>query len=168
MIYFDSAATTLQKPLAVPRAAAAAMTSLSSPGRGSYPAAARASVLLLSCREEAGDFFGVALPENVILTFNATHGLNIAVKTMVKPGSTVILSGYEHNAVTRPLASIPEVTVRNLQAPLFQPEVLLARLEQALRAGADGVLFPHVSNVFGYILPVKEISQLCRRYAHSR
>ena len=29
-----------------------------------------------------------------------THGLNIAIKTLAKPGGRVVLSGYEHNAVT--------------------------------------------------------------------
>lgn len=164
MIYFDSAATTLQKPYTVVQAVSAALTSLASPGRGGYPAAAKAASLLFTCREEAGALFGVPSPENVILTFNATHGLNIAVKSMVKPGHTVLITGYEHNAVTRPLATIPGVTVRNLRAPLFRPDLLLERLEQALRAGADGVLFPHVSNVFGYILPVSEMAALCRRY----
>ena len=164
MIYFDSAATTLQKPYTVPKAAAAAISTLASPGRGGYPAAARASALLLACREEAADLFGVPAPENVILTFNATHGLNIAVKSLVKPGHTVLITGYEHNAVTRPLASIPGVTVRNLRAPLFRPDVLLSRLERELRAGADGAIFTHVSNVFGYVLPIGEMAALCRRY----
>lgn len=164
MIYLDSAATTLQKPHTVPHAAAAAISALSSPGRGSYPAAERAAQLLFTLREEAADIFDVPSPENVILTFNATHGLNLAVRTLVKPGSTVLLSGYEHNAVTRPLHTIPGVTVRNLRPPLFRPDVLLTRLEQGLREGADAALFTHVSNVFGYILPIEEMAALCRRY----
>ena len=36
MIYFDSAATTLEKPQAVPSATAWAMGHLASPGRGGY------------------------------------------------------------------------------------------------------------------------------------
>ena len=40
MIYFDSAATTLQKPYTVVQAVSTALTSLASPGRGGYPAAA--------------------------------------------------------------------------------------------------------------------------------
>ena len=107
MIYFDSAATTLQKPPAVRRATGEAMATMASPGRGDYGPAARAAKTLLACREEAAALFQVAEPERVILTTSATHGLNIAIKTLVKPGSTVLLTGYEHNAVTRPLAAIP-------------------------------------------------------------
>lgn len=39
MIYFDSAATSFQKPAAVAAAVAEAMATMSSPGRGGYPAA---------------------------------------------------------------------------------------------------------------------------------
>ena len=38
MIYFDSAATTLQKPDAVPAAVAGAMSTMTTPGRGDHPA----------------------------------------------------------------------------------------------------------------------------------
>ena len=39
MIYFDSAATTLQKPETVPAAVAEAIRTMTTPGRGDYPAA---------------------------------------------------------------------------------------------------------------------------------
>ena len=43
MIYFDSAATSFQKPASVAAAMWEALASMSSPGRGGYPAAARAA-----------------------------------------------------------------------------------------------------------------------------
>ena len=43
MIYFDSAATTFQKPRTVADAMRDAMATMSSPGRGGYPAAMRAA-----------------------------------------------------------------------------------------------------------------------------
>ena len=36
--------------------------------------------------------------------------------------------------------------------------------EKALRGGADAAVFTHVSNVFGYILPVEELANLCKKY----
>lgn len=163
MIYLDSAATTFQKPPAVYRAVREAMASMTSPGRGTYGPAARASRTLLACREEAAALFQVAQPEGVVLTFNATHGLNIAVKSLVKPGARVLLSGYEHNAVTRPLATIPDLKVEVVRAPLFCPNLFLEDLERRLSAGVDVMICTHVSNVFGYILPMEEIAALCRR-----
>lgn len=135
MIYLDSAATTLQKPPAVYRAVRSAMATMTSPGRGTYGPAARASRTLLACREAAAALFQVDQPEQVVLTFNATHGLNLAIHSLVRPGATVLLSGYEHNAVTRPLAAIPELRLRVVQAPMFCPDLFLEALEHQLNRG---------------------------------
>lgn len=162
MIYFDSAATTLQKPPAVSQAVRYAMATMASPGRGDHGPAARAARTLLACRERAADLFGVGEPDRVVLTTNATHGLNIAVKTLVRPGSTVLLSGWEHNAVTRPLQTIPGVRIRILRTPLFRPDLFLEEVDRQLTGEVDVMVCTQVSNVFGYVLPVAEIAALCR------
>ena len=94
MIYFDAGATTLQKPEAVARAMYRAVGTLSSPGRGSYPATRAAEETDLRCRTLAAELFGVTDPERVVFTSSATHGLNIAIRTLVKPGGRVVISGY--------------------------------------------------------------------------
>lgn len=163
MIYLDCAATTLQKPPAVARAVASAVSELASPGRGGYSAAMRAADTAFDCREAAAELFHVGEPDNVVFTLNATHALNIAIKSLVKPGDTVLISGYEHNAVTRPLAAIPDVTVKVASAPLFYPEALLHAFEKQMTPEVTAVICNHVSNVFGYVLPVQEIAALCVR-----
>ena len=163
MIYLDSAATTLQKPPAVARASAWAIHHLASPGRGGHRPAMAAAETAFACREEAAALFGVSEPERVVFTFNATHGLNIALKTLVKPGSTVLISGYEHNAVTRPLHAIPNVTVKVAAAPLFDQQAMLEAFTRALTPEVDAVVCTHVSNVFGFVLPIESIAALCRR-----
>ena len=94
MIYLDSAATTMQKPASVARASAWAMEHLASPGRGGHRPAMAAAETAFACREEAAKLFHVSQPERVVFTFNATHGLNIAIGTLAKPGSRVVISGY--------------------------------------------------------------------------
>ncbi len=106
MIYLDSAATTFQKPAAVQRAVVQAMRTMSSPGRGGYAAAQQADELLFRCRSAAAELFSVPSSEQVVFTMNATHGLNIAIKSLVRPCGRVVVSGYEHNAVTRPLHAL--------------------------------------------------------------
>ena len=162
MIYFDAGATTLQKPEAVARAMYRAVGTLSSPGRGSYPATRAAEETDLRCRTLAAELFGVTDPEQVVFTSSATHGLNIAIRTLVKPGGRVVISGYEHNAVTRPLHAIPGVEIAVADAPLFDREEMVRQFAQALETPTDAVICTHVSNVFGYILPVKEIAARCR------
>ena len=105
MIYLDSAATTFQKPPAVAAAMQRALATMSSPGRGGHPAAMRAAETVYSCRALGAELFD-AEPEQVIFTMNATHGLNIAIRTLVPRGGRVVISGFEHNAVTRPLYAL--------------------------------------------------------------
>ncbi|MCI8423946.1 MAG: aminotransferase class V-fold PLP-dependent enzyme [Lawsonibacter sp.] len=162
MIYLDSAATTLQKPPAVARASALAIRHLASPGRGGHRPAMAAAQTAFACREEVAALFQVPSPDQVIFTFNATHGLNIAIKTLTEPGSRVVISGYEHNAVTRPLHAIPGVEVRVARSPLFDQEAALAAFQRELDIPTDVVVCTHVSNVFGFILPIQAIAALCR------
>ena len=162
MIYLDSAATTLQKPSSVARASARAIEHCASPGRGGHPPAAAAARVTFACRELAAELFHVSQPEQVVFTFNATHGLNIAIKTLVHPGSRVVISGYEHNAVTRPLHAIPDVDLRVARSPLFDQSAAVRAFREELDRGVDVAVCTHVSNVFGFILPVEEIARLCR------
>ena len=163
MIYLDSAATTLVKPKTVYAAMQNAAMNMASPGRGGYTAARLAAETVFACREKAAQLFGMKKPEHVVFTFNATHGLNIAIKSLVKPGSTVLISGFEHNAVIRPLCSIKDVRVRVADSPLFRSDILLKNMSKLMTKEVDAVICTHVSNVFGYVLPISEIAELCRK-----
>lgn len=162
MIYLDSAATTLEKPPVVTRAMARAVSRCASPGRGGYPASAGAAELAFRCRQRLGRLLGVDEPERVIFTSSATHGLNIAIRAMVRPGDRVVISGYEHNAVTRTLASIPDVDTQVAFDGLFHPDGDLSAFRAQLDGRASAVICTHVSNVFGYPLPIDAIAALCR------
>ena len=162
MTYLDNGATSLHKPQAVYRAVRCAMENCANPGRGGYTAAMTAAKTVLRCREQAAELFSCQ-PEQVVMTTNCTHGLNIAINTLVKPGAKVVISGFEHNAVTRPLcARNADITVAGRK--LFNWEDTLNAFEDGLKKGADAAIFAHVSNVFGYILPVEEMAALCKQY----
>lgn len=160
MIYLDNGATSFPKPPQVVRAAAEAMVQAANPGRGGYGAAMAAAEIVFDCREQAAALFSCK-PEQVVLTANCTHGLNIAIGSVFRPGSRVLISGFEHNAVTRPLYA-RDCRVRIAGRRLFCWEELLDAFRRELRQGVDGAVFTHVSNVFGYILPVGEMAAECR------
>lgn len=161
MIYLDAGATTLQKPPAAALAVQSAMRRMATPGRGGHAPAMRAADAVYDCRCLAGALFG-AQPEQVVFTMNATHALNLAIKTLVKPGGRAVISGFEHNAVLRPLHHIgAEIAVAGRR--LFDPADTLAAFDRAITPGTSAVVCTHVSNVFGYILPVEQIAAMCRR-----
>ena len=161
MIYLDSAATTFQKPPSVTAAMQDALLTMSSPGRGGYPAAMKAAETAFQCRSELAELFGVGNPERVVFTSSATHGLNIAIKSLVPPGGKAVVSGYEHNAVTRPLIALG-AEVSAAEAPLFRQSEVAAAFDRLIVPGTDAVICNHISNVFGFIQPVEAIAAMCR------
>ena len=157
MIYLDNAATTLVKPPGVARATARAVRTLASPGRGGYRAAMAAAELAYSCREKAAELFHAPDPEKIVFTQNATHALNIAIKSRVRPGGRVVVSGYEHNSVVRPLRALgAHVVIAG--SSLFEPEEALLNFERRITPDTELVVCNHVSNVFGYVQPVEKIA----------
>ena len=128
-----------------------AMRRAASPGRGGHVPAMTAAEIVFRCRENASELFNVPEPERIVFTMNATHALNIAIRSLVHNGTRVLVSGYEHNSVTRPLAQL---------AP-FDRDGILNAFREKLPA-AELVVCTHVSNVFGFILPVYEIAEMCR------
>ena len=160
MIYLDSGATSLIKPTGVYLAVRQAMETCGNPGRGGHRAAMTAAETVYHCRESAAELFECR-PEQVVFTGNCTHGLNIAINTLVKPGNRVVISGFEHNAVTRPLHAL-QAKLQVAGRKLFDPEDTLLTFRKALDRGADAAVFTHVSNVFGYILPVQAMAAMCR------
>ena len=63
--------------------------------------------------------------------------------------------------MTRPLHSLG-ADVRVIDTPLFDAETFLRRAESELD-WAQVCVCTHVSNVFGYILPITELAVLCRK-----
>ncbi len=160
MIYLDNGATSFHKPDAVRKAVLRGMQTCANPGRGGHAPAMEAARQVFTCRERVGRLFRCQ-PEQVIFTSNCTHGLNIAIRSLVQPGGKVVISGFEHNAVTRPLHALgADITVAGRK--LFDWEDTLSEFDRALKRGVDAAVFTHVSNVFGYILPVEEMAAMCR------
>lgn len=162
MIYLDNGATSFPKPACVKRAMLRALERCGNPGRGGHAAAMAAAEVLTDCRETAARMFSCE-EEQVVFTASCTQGLNIAIRTIVHPGARVLISGFEHNAVTRVLYALGAQTVVAGRR-LFDREDTLTEFENALRGGVDAAVFTHVSNVFGYILPLEKMAQLCRHY----
>jgi len=162
MIYLDSAATTFQKPTTVSRAVEQAFYTMSSPGRGSYAEAMAAADTVFDCRSAIAELYGMEDPSRVVFTTNATHALNLAIKSLVPPAGQVAISGWEHNAVTRPLQALG-AKVGTAAGRLFDREAVLQDFRRCITPRLHAVVCTHVSNVFGFILPVEEIADLCRQ-----
>lgn len=166
MIYLDNAATTLKKPASVRTAVRDAMLHAASAGRSAYRPAMLAADILYDTRLIASSFFDVDGVNDIIFTFNATHALNIAINSISHHVKYIAFTGIEHNSTIRPLAALSKrgITVMPLNTPLWQPERFLDEAEQACRSGIECFVVNHVSNVFGYRLPIEELDEILQRY----
>ena len=162
MIYLDHGATSFPKPTQVRQAVVRAMCLCANPGRGGHKPAMEAAKTVLRCRQAAAELFHCQ-PEQVVFTSSCTHALNMAIQSLLKPKGAVVISGFEHNAVTRPLHAM-EAKVTVAGRKLFDWEDTLEEFEAALAKGQDLAVFTHCSNVFGYILPVEQMAALCQSY----
>ncbi|MDR0813355.1 MAG: aminotransferase class V-fold PLP-dependent enzyme [Oscillospiraceae bacterium] len=159
-VYLDSAATSLVRPTEVHSAVRHALKQAASTGRSQHKWASFAQETVFSAREAAAELLGAASPEQIVFTHNATHGLNAAINAIVPRGARVLVSGYEHNSVVRPLYA-RGCDIMFVRARLYEPELCEFMFGDAV-CKAQAVVVNHVSNVFGYRLPVEKISKMCR------
>ena len=145
MIYLDNGATSFPKPPQVRRAVERALIRCANPGRGGYGAAMEAAETVFHCRELAGELFGCD-PERVAFTGSCTQALNTAIRTLVSPGDRVVISGFEHNAVTRPLHAL-RAEIRVAGRKLFDWEDTLEAFEIELKKAPKAAVFTCCSSM---------------------
>jgi cysteine desulfurase family protein len=162
LAYLDNSATSHPKPPQVIQAVRDALDHSLTVARSTHNAEFRADRVLARCRTKLAKFFGAEQPEEIIYTYSATDGLNIALNGLVRPGGHVIVSPLEHHSVMRPLYHMHDATgVEWSEIP----------------AGADGVVDPEairslvrpatclialnwISNVSGTMQPAAEIGRI--------
>lgn len=165
-IYLDNAATSWPKPEAVYQAVDRFMRQVgATPGRGGHRREEEAQRIADEARAVLADLFRAPEPQGVVFAMNATQGINLALKGLLRPGDHVVTSSIEHNAMWRPLKALERRGVE-LTAVACEPDGTLdpAKVEAALQPNTRLVAVLHASNVLGTILPIAEIGAICRRY----
>jgi cysteine desulfurase family protein len=167
MIYLDNAATTFPKPEEIYRGIESfARASGANPGRGGHRRANEAEAMIDDTRRLLARLIGCPRPERVIFGHNATDGLNMAIKGIVRPGDHVITSDLEHNSVNRPLNRLERegrITLTRVPAGsdhLIDPNAV----KRALTPKTRLVALTHASNVTGTIQPVRELGRITREH----
>ena len=97
-----------------------------SSGRSAHRFAQDAESIRLDAREAVAALFGVSNPMRVVFTLNATTAINMVLHGLLPPGSHVVTSSMEHNAV----------------APAARGSAAARRLCQRGSCQRDGLLDP--------------------------
>ena len=165
MIYFDNAATTMQKPPCVVQAVTEAMCSLGNSGRGVHSGALSASRIIYNTRSAIAQLFGAESPDRIAFTANATQALNMAIKGILNPGDHVVTTVLEHNSVLRPLYEMEKRGVELTVLPADSlGNICYEDLEKAIKANTRLIVTTHGSNLTGNLLDIERIGSLAKKH----
>lgn len=162
MVYLDNAATTFPKPESV----YVAMDKMNregsvNAGRGSYKLAQNASKLIGDTKTKIRQLVHLDISAAVIFSPSITIAMNQIVNGLhLRENAVVYVSPYEHNAVARSLFNLSKkakLVIKEL--PLDgNLEIDIEKMKYDFsKDKPDAVFCTHVSNVTGYILPIKKI-----------
>ncbi len=165
MIYLDNAATSFPKPQGVLRRIYNTQAFFGvNPSRGGYALARRANEEVFHCRQALSKLFSCE-SENVCFSSNCTSALNSAINGLVKKGDHVVISSLEHNSVLRPVHALSEkgiISYTVAEVDPFDDERTAENFSFATNENTSLIIATLVSNVFGTVLPIKKIADLCK------
>lgn len=163
MIYFDNAATTGHKPIAVVNAVNNALKNLcANPGRSGHLLSQQAAMVLYQSRKKVSDFFNSSGPETVVFTQNCTQSINFVLKGVLGDGDHVVVSDLEHNAVMRPLKAM-NIDFTMAEVSLDDDNQTISNFKKSIKPNTKMIFCTATSNVLGKILPLKSLGSLCKQ-----
>lgn len=172
MVYLDNGATSFPKPQTVgDEMRRCLLTYGGNPGRGAHSLSLAAARRVFECRELCAETFGAREADRIFFTPNATFGLNVVIKGILRKGDHAIISDMEHNAVWRPIHKLASEGVIEYSVfktytdePYKTTRRICDSLESAFRPNTRLVVCTHASNICSVKLPIKEIGEICRRH----
>jgi len=162
-VYLDNSATSWPKPEEVYRAVDDFARNIGgNAGRSAHDDAIASGRVLLEARILIAQLIKAADPAEIVLAFNATDALNMAIKGVLEPGDHVVTTSMEHNAVLRPLNGVAarnRVTYTIVQS---EPTGFIdpAKIAAAIRPETKLVIVNHVSNLIGTEAPLAQIGKI--------
>lgn len=165
MIYFDNAATTLQKPPQVAEAVKDAILTMGNASRGAHDAALSSMRILYETRSMLCEMFHGDSPERTVFAMNSTMALNTVIQGLFAPGDHVITTALEHNSVLRPLYLMETMGVALTIIPAdTRGNIDYDDFEKNIRPSTRAVVCTHASNLTGNVLDLVRIGEICRRH----
>jgi len=129
--------------------------------RGVYALAADATNKFEYTRLKVAEFINADIDE-VIFTKGTSHSLNMLVRSIAEtlsPGDEIITSQLEHHSAILPwIVAAKKYQLKLTFIPLDQNnKITIKNFQKVLSDKTKIVALAHVSNTFGYTIPLKEI-----------
>jgi cysteine desulfurase family protein len=133
------------------------------PGRSSHDLSIKSATKIYEARTLLAEMFN-AEPENVVFTYNTTYAINIAIKSLLKYSTHVLISDIEHNSVYRPVYTLDKQKLCSFDifSTKGDKNDILESIKEKIKSNTSLLICTHVSNIGNRILPIKEIGELCK------
>lgn len=165
MIYFDNAATTMQKPKEVGEAVYKAIMTMGNAGRGINDAALSSMRTIYETRELLAELFHFPNAERVVFTMNVTESLNMVIRGLFGRGDHIITTQLEHNSVLRPLYRLEqEGASLTIISADHKGNIDYQKMEEAIQENTRAIICTHASNLTGNLLDAALIGKICRKH----
>lgn len=165
MIYFDNAATTQLLPEVLDEMNRVFKEAWGNPS-SVHTLGQKAKVELDNAREKVAGLLSAKTSE-IFFTSSATEGIGLMLPNIIQTDHIqhVITSSIEHAAVLKTLNNIKGIEIHYVKL-LTDGSVDLSDLYEKLEkiAGSKLVVLMHANNEIGNLLPVKKVSELCKKF----
>jgi cysteine desulfurase/selenocysteine lyase len=169
LVFLDNASTTF-KPDCVVQAVTDYYTKYTSNShRGDYDLCYHMDEMVLESRKEIASFINCK-SEEVVFTSGTTGSLNLVAfgygAKYLKEGDEILLTQAEHASNVLPWFKVHEMTGAKVNyIPLDERgRLTVENLKKAITPRTKIVAVAHVTNVLGYIAPIKEIAKVVHEH----
>jgi cysteine desulfurase/selenocysteine lyase len=163
-VYLDNAATTFPKPPQVVEAIRTCLGESLTVQRSTHVAPFRGDAVMRRCRAKLARFFNALHPQEIVFTYSATDGLNIALHGLIPPGSHVLTTPLEHHSVMRPLQhmALRSGLTWDILPADEHGRVLPEAMRKLVKPNSSALVVNWISNVSGTVQPAAELGAIAR------
>lgn len=169
LIYLDNAATTL-KPQSVIDAVVRYYTDYSvNIHRGDYDLSYQVSDYYEKTRKVVASFIQAEVNE-VVFTAGASASLNLVAygygEKYIQEGDVILSTESEHASSILPWFRVASQKNANIEyVPMTEDgQITIENFKNAMHSKVKVVVIAHISNVLGYIVPIKELTEIAHSF----
>ena len=167
LIYLDNGATTLKPKCVIDSITNYYSNYSANAHRGDYDISLKVDTEYEAVRDKVKDFINANSSKEIIFTSNTTDSMNMIangfMKNHLKSGDEVLLTKAEHASNILPWLRLEkEIGIKVKYIELDHHLVTVEKVKEAITTNTKVISLALITNVFGDIRPIKEISEICK------
>ncbi len=168
LVYLDNAASSLKPTVVINAINDYYLNYGCNVSRGTYKISYDATEIIEEARKKIAKFIN-ASPEEIVFTKGASDSLNMIARcygSLLENGDEIVTSELEHHSNFLPWLNVKKE--KNLEIRFIEltkeGRITLENFKNVINDKTKVVVLTHVSNVLGYITPIKEITSIAHKH----